>query len=125
MNDIYQEELMDILRHPAHKGSLDHPDTTIDQANQFCGYLLHLELQIKNSVITKAVFRGQACMVSQLASEILLDHIEGMTIAEAKALDKEKLLALLQLNLSTSRIACATLVLKALHQALENYEKKH
>jgi NifU-like protein involved in Fe-S cluster formation len=123
MNDIYQEELMEILRHPAHQGSLAKPDASIDQANQFCGDLLHLELEIKNSVITRAVFRGQACMVSQLASEILLEHVEGMTVAEAKTLNKEKLLSLLQLNLSTSRVACATLVLKALHQALENYEK--
>jgi NifU-like protein involved in Fe-S cluster formation len=61
--------------------------------------------------------------VSIISSEVLLESIKGLTIEEAKKIDKEKLLEMVGLNLTTSRVKCATLALTALNAALEEYEK--
>lgn len=123
MDELYREELMDLYRHPQHAGTLSQPSVSVDQHNRFCGDHLHLSLTIQNQVITQAKFSGQSCMVSTVASEILLDFIQNKTLAEAKTITKEKLLSLLNLNLTTSRIACATLILDALQHAITEYEQ--
>ena len=56
---------------------------------------------------------------------IAIEEIIGKSIEEIKKIDQKKLLELIDLNLSTSRIACATLTLKALQEAINQYEQEN
>jgi nitrogen fixation NifU-like protein len=123
MDDLYRSELMEIYKDPAHKGRLSNPSLNVEKQNAFCGDHLHLNLKIKNNIIEDAKFEGSLCFVSIVGAELLIDEIIGKTITEVKKIDQKKLLELINLNLSTSRIACATLTLKALHEALDEYEQ--
>lgn len=125
MDDFYRSELMEIYKDPAHRGQLKNPSIELEKHNAFCGDHLHLSLKIEQDKIIDAKFVGEMCFVSIIGAEFLLEEIIGKTLAEAKKIDQKKLLALLDLNLSTSRIACATLVLKALQEALDKYEKEN
>lgn len=122
MDDLYRSELMEIYKDPTHKGHLANPSVTMEKQNAFCGDHLYLALKIKNNIIEDAKFEGEMCFVSIIGADFLLEEIIGKTIEEAKKIDQKKLLELIDLNLSTSRIACATLTLKALQEALKNYE---
>lgn len=124
MDDIYRSELMEIYKDPNFRGQLDNPSITFEKHNQFCGDHLQLFLQIENDLITDARFEGEMCFVSLVGADLLLAEIIGKTIAQAKKIDQAKLLEIINLNLSTSRIACATLTLKALHEALAQYERQ-
>jgi len=124
MDDFYSSELMEIYKDPIHKGHLDHSSIDLEKQNTFCGDRLHLFLKIKNNIIEDAKFDGAMCFVSIIGADFLLEEIIGKTIEKAKKIDQKKLLELIDLNLSTSRIACATLTLKALHEAINEYEKK-
>lgn len=123
MDDLYRSELMEIYKDPTHKGHLDRPSIVLEKQNAFCGDRLHLALKIKNNIIEDAKFEGEMCFVSIIGADFFLEEIIGKTIEEAKKIDQKKLLELIDLNLSTSRIACATLTLKALQEALDKYEK--
>ncbi len=124
MNDFYRSELMEIYKNPTHQGCLTKPSVTLEKQNAFCGDHLHLTLQIKDNLIQDAKFDGAMCFVSIIGAELLIEKIIGQNIAEVRKIDQKKLLSLLGLNLSTSRIACATLTLKALQEALDRYEQK-
>lgn len=125
MDDLYRSELMEIYKDPAHKGQLKSQSLTLEKHNAFCGDHLHLSLKIKNNIIEDAKFDGSLCFVSIIGAEFLLEEIIGQTVKEAKKIDQKKLLELIDLNLSTSRVACATLTLKALQEALNKYEQKN
>lgn len=121
MDDIYREELMEIYKDPAHRGKLIDATHQALGNNPACGDEVTLQLKIDNGQIADAKFDGDACAVSIISSELLSEHIIGKTVAEAKALTKDKLLKLIGMNLTTSRVKCATLALNALHGALEGF----
>jgi nitrogen fixation NifU-like protein len=124
MSDLYREELMDIYKNPARRGKMSDSDVSAAQKNPMCGDDINLQLKIEKGIIKDAKFEGSACLVSIVSSEMLLDYLIGKTVEEAKNVSKDQLLNMLNLNLTTSRIGCATLTLTALHKALVDYEKK-
>lgn len=119
---MYREDLMAIYKDPNHKGHVPNPDITVFQKNPMCGDEIHLELKIEDGVISDAKFNGSACSVSIISSSVLLDNLIGMKLEDAKKYSKEELLKTLDLNLSTSRVSCATLILNALKEAIDKYE---
>lgn len=123
MSDLYREELMEIYKNPSRKGKLKGAKASAHQTNPMCGDEISIQLKVEKGVIQDAKFDGSACLVSIVSSEILLENLVGKTIEYAKNISKDDLLKMLNLNLTTSRIGCATLVLKALEEALKNYEK--
>jgi nitrogen fixation protein NifU and related proteins len=123
-NPIYREDLMEEYKHPSNKGHMDNPTVTIHKANPMCGDEISLQLKIEDGVIKDAKFEGTACMVSIVSSSKLTEHIKDMEISAAEKISKQELLDLIGLNLTTSRIKCATLALDALTKALEDERKK-
>jgi nitrogen fixation protein NifU and related proteins len=120
-DSLYKEELMDIYKNPPNKGAMSDPTTSAVKNNPVCGDEITLQLKLEGGKISDAKFDGSACAVSVIASSLLTEHLIGKTVAEAKSLTKEDLLKLIGLNLSTSRVKCATLVLSALKSALEGF----
>jgi nitrogen fixation NifU-like protein len=124
MNDIYRQELMDIYKDPSHKGKLSDPSVSISQNNPMCGDKLTLYLDIKNGEIKNVSFEANACAVSVISSELLAEALIGKKLEDAKKLTKDEFLKMLDLNLTTSRIKCATLALSALEEALKKYDQE-
>ena len=122
MDQIYKEELMEIFKNPKHKGVLGDANVSSTGNNPLCGDKINLKLKITENIIEKARFEGSACAVSVISSEKLLSFVEGKSVEEAAELTQEDLLKILDINVSMTRIKCATLVLKALKEALEKYE---
>jgi nitrogen fixation protein NifU and related proteins len=120
--DIYREELMDIYKNPPHKGKIDKPTVASEKNNPMCGDEIHLQLQINNGIVEDAKFDGSACAVSVISASMLTDMIIGKSIVELQKLTKEELLNTLDLNLTTSRVKCATLAFNALRDILDIYE---
>ena len=122
---LYREELMEIYKNPAHRGTIQKPSVTVHKKNAMCGDEIDLVLEVKDNKISDARFDGSACSVSIISSDLLLDFVVGKTLEEASKITKDDLLKLIDLNLTTSRVKCATLVLNALTTAIEKYQKEH
>lgn len=119
MNDsLYREQLLDIYKNPAHKGTIDAPTLEAIARNKFCGDTLLLQLKVVDDVITEAKFSGESCMVTIASAELVSDGLIGKTLEEAAQISKEDVLEMLEVELTTSRVNCATLVLDALKSAL-------
>lgn len=121
--DLYREEFMEIYKNPMNEGKLEKPTLIEHGVNEACGDEMDLYLKIENGVVVDATFKAQSCSVGVVASAILTDEIKGKKISEIKKISKQDLLTLIGVNLTTSRIKCATLPLETLQKGLENYGK--
>jgi len=121
--DIYREEFLEIYKNPMNEGKLDNPSIVEHGVNEACGDEMNLYLKIENGIVVDASFIVKACSVATVSSALLTDEIKGKKVSEIKKFSKEDLLKLIGINLTTSRVKCATLPLETLHKSLETYGK--
>ena len=128
MNDLdanlYREELMDLVKHPSHKGKLTSPTIKQHGVNPMCGDDITLQIHIKDGLIAEFNYYGEACAICMAASEVLADSVEGKSISSAERFDKDSLLDLININLTTSRVKCATLPLETMLEGLKEWKIK-
>jgi len=122
-DNLYREELMEVYKNTKVRGKLADPSVEVFQRNIMCGDEIILQLQIDQGVIKDAKFDGVACAVSVIASNFMLENIIGKTTEEARQITKKDLLEMIGVNLTTSRVKCATLVLEALQNAIKKYNQ--
>ena len=113
---------MEHYKNPHNKGILDDATDETFKKNEMCGDMITMQLKVGDGKIVDIKFDGYGCAVSLAASSILTDELKGKSIVEAKKMSKDKLLKLIGVELTTSRIKCATLPLEALQGLLEAYD---
>ena len=114
MDDLYRENILDHYRYPRNKGHLDNPDIHYHDVNPFCGDELTLELKVEDDRIVDVAFAGKGCAISMASASMLTEEIEGMTLDEVKALDKDFIVEMLGIQIGPVRLKCALLSLKVL-----------
>ena len=122
MDNIYRQELLEVFKNPTYKGVLDEPKLSVTERNSFCGDVLTLDLKIEDNKVVSAKFDGDMCMVSLVSADLLLDQLIGKSIEDLKNINKQDVLSNIDVNLTTSRVKCALLVLQALQSAIKKYE---
>jgi len=122
MSNIYREQLMEHYKNPRNRGRINDAQVEVTENNPLCGDVISMQLKVEDGVIENVVFDGSACAVTIAASSILTDALKGKSLREAKKMTKEELLELLGVELTTSRIKCASLPLEALQTLIRNYE---
>jgi nitrogen fixation protein NifU and related proteins len=122
-NTLYREELMEVYKSSKNRGKMQKPSVEVVEKNPLCGDEVDLQLLIKDGKIEDAKFDGPACAVSVIASNYLLQNLIGKSLENAKKITKQELLDMIGINLTTSRVNCATLVLQGLQDAIKKYEQ--
>jgi nitrogen fixation NifU-like protein len=120
MDDLYRELILEHARQPHNFGTLAAPDMRHEEHNPLCGDRVRIELQIVDDTIVDVRFSGRGCAISQAAASLLTDELRGMSVAAARALSKDDVLALIGIPLDRNpvRIKCALLPLKTLKAGL-------
>lgn len=115
MDDFYRELIIDHYKNPVYRGQLEPHDIAFEDDNPLCGDFLRIELRVSDDgVIEDARFSGHGCAISQASADLLLEHIQGKTLDDVKALTKDDILDLLGIELGPVRLKCALLSLKVL-----------
>ena len=118
MDDLYRENLMDHYRHPRNHGPLEAADAEAEGQNPLCGDQVVVSVRIDDGRIGQMRFTGHGCAVSQAATSMLTELVEGMAIEEVAALPSQAILDELAIPLSPMRVKCAVLGLGTLKVAL-------
>ena len=113
-DDIYREAVLDHYRRPRHRGTLERPDISYEDANPLCGDRIRMDLKIEDGRIADVRFSGEGCAISQAAASMLCERIAGATLEEAKRLTRDDVLEMLGIELGPVRLKCALLGLKTL-----------
>lgn len=117
-DELYRENLMDHYRHPRNHGTLEHPDCEAEGKNPLCGDEVEIDVQVADGRIAAIRFAGNGCAVSQAATSMLTELVEGLPVEEAAALPSQAIIDELGIPLSAMRIKCAVLGLGTLKVAL-------
>jgi len=116
MEDMYREIILDHARNQRNWGLLDEPhDLDHEEKNPLCGDRLRLTLRVdEDNVIKEVGWEGEGCAISQASASMFGEQILGMTLEEARQINKRQLLDNIGLTLTINRVKCALLALKVL-----------
>ena len=118
--EIYQEYIIELYKHPLNFGRIEGADHHSIAQNQTCGDSIELFLKAKDGVITEARFLGKGCAISQASASLFTGFLKGKKISGLGKIGKDDILGLIKIDLSKnpSRMKCALLPLDALRKAL-------
>lgn len=115
MEDMYREFILDHARNQRNWGLLQPNDFDHEESNPLCGDILRLTLRLDAAGrISEVGWEGEGCAISQASASMFGEELIGMTLAEARRIDKQALLDNIGLRLSINRVKCALLPLKTL-----------
>ncbi len=119
MEDIlYKEFILDLYRHPLNKRYMDDHQASATESNPTCGDVIHLFVKYTDGTHIEASHQGQGCAISQAAVSLLTEEVTGKTKEDILQLTEKDLVAMLGIDISSNRINCATLGLKALQKSV-------
>jgi nitrogen fixation protein NifU and related proteins len=118
MDDLYREHILDHYKNPRNYGDLPEATHHYHDTNPLCGDEITMFLKVgEDGRIDDVHFTGRGCAISQASASLLTEEIRGKTLDEAKAIDREHVLANLGITISPARVKCALLSLKTLKGA--------
>jgi nitrogen fixation NifU-like protein len=125
MTNMYQENIIDLYKHPKNKGMLESPTHEYSKNNPLCGDEISIQLIIEDNKIKDVKFLGEGCAISIASVSMLTDKIKRMDIEVINNLTKDDILEMLHIPISTARIKCALLSLETVKGALNSPPTKN
>lgn len=117
--DLYREHILDHYKSPRNYGELDPHDARAEGQNPLCGDEVTITVNFNGGDTIEAVrFQGRGCTISQAATSMLTELVQGKSAEQVAALTKEDLLEEIGIPLSPVRLKCAVLGLGVLKVAL-------
>ena len=118
MDELYREQILEHYKHPHNFGQIDDPDLEFEDNNPFCGDEQHVTIRLdEDDRVAEVKFDGKGCAISTAATSMLTDELVGLTRDELVTLQKEKVLDLLGIDISATRMKCALLGLNVVKGA--------
>jgi nitrogen fixation NifU-like protein len=117
---MYREVILDHYKNPRHHGGLDGADAHAEGLNPLCGDEVSVSVRFgaDGETIDEMRFEGRGCAISQAATSMLTDLVQGRKAADVAVLDKDELLDEIGIPLTPVRLKCAMLGLTTLKVAL-------
>ncbi len=121
--NIYRENILEHYKNPENFGVLLKSTIQSKESNPLCGDEIQIELKLEKNKIKESKFIGKGCAISQASADLLIDHIKNKKLNEVKKITKDKIIDLLGIKLTPTRLKCALLSLSTLQKGIQEYEK--
>ncbi len=120
MEDLYREVILDHYKNPRGHGVIEDADAQAEGLNPLCGdeVAIYVAFGEDGETIEEVKFSGRGCAISQAATSMLMEMVEGRTASEIGELSKDELLEEIGIPLTPIRLKCALLGLGVLKVAL-------
>jgi nitrogen fixation protein NifU and related proteins len=90
---MYSAKLLDHFQNPRNAGDLADADAVVEIENPVCGDVLRLSLKITAGRIVEIRFKAKGCVPSMACASALTELAKGKTPEDARALDRDTLIA--------------------------------
>jgi nitrogen fixation NifU-like protein len=119
-DQMYREVILDHYKNPRGHGDLANPDAEAEGQNPLCGdeVSIFVAFGADGDTIDEVKFSGRGCAISQAATSMLMEMVQGRSATEVASLPREELLDEIGIPLSPIRLKCALLGLSTLKLAL-------
>jgi nitrogen fixation protein NifU and related proteins len=120
LDQLYREVILDHYKNPRGHGVIEDADAEAEGQNPLCGdeVSIYVAFGEDGETIDEVKFAGRGCAISQAATSMLMEMVEGRTASEVATLDKDELLDEIGIPLTPVRLKCAMLGLTTLKVAL-------
>ena len=120
VDDLYREVILDHYKNPRGHGVIEDADAHAEGMNPLCGdeVAIYVAFEDDGETIEEVKFSGRGCAISQAATSMLMEMVQGRTAKEVGELSKDELLEEIGITLSPVRLKCAMLGLTTLKVAL-------
>jgi nitrogen fixation protein NifU and related proteins len=119
-DQLYREVILDHYKNPRGHGELEDADAHAEGQNPLCGDEVSIFVAFgeDGDTIDQVKFSGRGCAISQAATSMLTEMVQGRSATEVAALPRDELLDEIGIPLTPVRIKCALLGLSTLKLAL-------
>ena len=119
-DQLYREVILDHYKNPRGHGVMEDADAAAEGQNPLCGdeVSIYVAFGDDGETIDEVKFSGRDCAISQAATSMLTEMVQGRTATEIATLDKDELLGEIGIPLTPVRLKCAMLGLTTLKIAL-------
>ena len=114
----YSGVVLEHFRRPRNQRALAAPSASHEAFNPLCGDRVRVEVRVERDAVGDAAFASSACAICTAAASLLTERVIGASVHDARAITSADIVRLLGVELPAARLACASLPLTALHQAL-------
>jgi nitrogen fixation NifU-like protein len=122
---LYQDEIMDHYRNPRNFGCKDRKSNVASHLhNPSCGDKIEVRMSVENGIVTDICFEGYGCALSTASASILTEFVKGKPVTEVEQVDSDKVLLLLNIEVTPARMKCALLPLEAIQEAINSNVKQ-
>lgn len=83
---LYQEMILDHYRRPRNKGTLEHPDASVEIRNPLCGDEIELQVTFDGDGVGDLRFSGRGCSISQASASMMTQLVKGKSRDEIATL---------------------------------------
>ena len=90
---MYSAQVLDHFEHPRNAGEVPEADAGVQMENPACGDVLRLSAKMEDGRIADIRFLAKGCVPSMACASLLTEMVKGRTLAEARQLRREHLLA--------------------------------
>jgi nitrogen fixation protein NifU and related proteins len=120
MEQVYREVILDHYKSPRGHGLIPDADAHAEGQNPLCGDEVSISVKFAadGETIESVGFEGRGCAISQAATSMLTELVQGRKAADVAALPREELLDEIGIPLTPIRLKCAILGLGVLKVAL-------
>ena len=117
----YNPQVIEHLVKPRNVGELEAPSGIGESGDAACGDVARFTVRIEENRLTEVRYKGSGCAACIAAGSALSELVCGRSLLEAARVSKRDLENTLGGALPAGKEHALTLVLDALHKALENY----
>jgi nitrogen fixation protein NifU and related proteins len=119
-DQLYREVILDHYKNPRGHGLLEDADAEAEGQNPLCGDEVSIFVSFgeDGETIDEVKFSGRGCAISQAATSMLTELVQGRSTQEVASLPREELLDEIGIPLTPVRLKCALLGLSTLKLAL-------
>jgi nitrogen fixation NifU-like protein len=119
-DQLYREVILDHYKNPRGHGLLEDADAQAEGQNPLCGdeVSIYVAFGEDGDTIEEVKFSGRGCAISQAATSMLTELVQGRSAQEVATLPRDELLDEIGIPLTPVRLKCALLGLSTLKLAL-------
>lgn len=120
---MYREIVLDHFSKPRNIGEIENPDGFGQAESSACGDMIEVYIRVDEGHLADIKYRTFGCAAAIASSSFASELVTGkaldtvMEITDAEIADK--------LGLPEFKYHCSVMVMRALHQAIEDYYAKH
>ena len=119
---MYSAQLIDHFQNPRNAGDIAGADAAVEIENPACGDRLRLTLRVDSGRVIDIRFKAKGCVPSMACASALTEMVAGKTLAHARLVQREDLVAAVG-GLPQASTHAVQLALDALSAALRQLER--